>query len=99
MQKITNPNVRVARLRQVLLTSAMLVVPLAAHAQTQPVETIVVTSAKMSNAAAIAPSVAPLDAVQPTSVISGDFIQKNFAPSTNYDEAIKFTPRDRKSVV
>src|SRR5215472_15100261 len=35
---------------------------------------------------------APLDAVQPTSVISQDFIAKNMAGSTNYDEVIKFTP-------
>ena len=92
MLKVASKDVRIARLRGILLTGAMVVVPLAAHAQTQPVETIVVTGTKMSNAASIAPSVAPLDAVQPTSVISGDFIQKNFAPSTNYDEAIKFTP-------
>jgi iron complex outermembrane receptor protein len=92
MLKVSSETVRIARLRGILLTGAMAVLPLAAQAQTQPVETIVVTSTRASNAASIAPSIAPLDAVQPTSVISGDFIQKNFAPSTNYDEAIKFTP-------
>lgn len=83
---------RIRALTRLLLGGAMLMAPAAALAQTQPVETIVVTGTRASNAAAIAPSLAPLDAVQPTSVISEDFIQKNFAPSTNYDEAIKFTP-------
>ncbi|MGO8711908.1 MAG: TonB-dependent receptor [Rhizomicrobium sp.] len=70
----------------------MLLPAMSALAQTQPVETIVVTGQRGQDAAAIAPSLTPLDAVQPTSVISGDFIQKNFAPTTNYDEAIKFSP-------
>jgi iron complex outermembrane receptor protein len=78
--------------RQALLLGAIALTPATALAQTQPVETIVVTGQHSQDAASIAPSIAPLDAVQPTSVISGDFIQKNFAPSTNYDEAIKFTP-------
>jgi len=79
-------------LRCALMTTAIAIVPAIVHAQTVPVETIVVTGHRQGGAAAIAPSVAPLEAVQPTSVVSGDFIQKNFAPATNYDEAIKFTP-------
>ena len=80
------------RFKHWLCTSAMIMLPGAAIAQTQPVETVVVNGERGEDAAATAPSLTPLDAVQPTSVISGDFIEKNFAPSTNYDEAIKFTP-------
>jgi iron complex outermembrane receptor protein len=79
--------------RTVLLAgTAVFLASAPAFAQTQPIETVVVTGERGQNAAAIAPTVTPLDAVEPTSVISGDFIQKNFAPSTNYDEAIKFVP-------
>src|SRR5579863_8609734 len=79
-------------IRFLLSSSAILLAASPALAQTVPLETITVTGARGSDTAAIAPSVTPLDAVQPTSVISGDFIAKNFAPTTNYDEAIKFTP-------
>lgn len=65
----------------------------AAWGQTSPIETITVTGHIETNtAAAVAPSVAPLDAVEPTSVISQDFIAKNLPLSTNYDEAIKHSP-------
>jgi iron complex outermembrane receptor protein len=39
-----------------------------------------------------APSKAPLDAIQPTSVISQQYIQNNVAPGANYDEIIKISP-------
>lgn len=39
-----------------------------------------------------APSSAPLDATQPTSVVSQHFIENNFIKNSNYDEAIKYTP-------
>ena len=39
-----------------------------------------------------APSKAPLDATQPTSVISQQYIQNNVAPSSNYDDVIKISP-------
>ena len=84
---------RILHFTQLLLSSAMITLPAAAWAQTTPVETITVTGAReTSTAAQEAPTVAPLDAIQPTSVISQDFIQKNLPPSTNYDEAIKFSP-------
>lgn len=88
MGRLTSANA----FRCALLTSVYSIMPAIASAQTVPVETIVVTGRPVDSAAAIAPSIAPLDAVQPTSVVSSDFIEKNLAPSTNYDEAIKFTP-------
>ncbi len=65
----------------------------AALAQTSPVETIVVTGTRQADtAAAVAPTAAPLDAIQPTSVLTQDYIQKNLPPSGNYDEAIEIAP-------
>src|ERR1700733_6503717 len=76
-----------------LLSAAIVAVPGAALAQTSPIETITVTGQQnIPTAVGEAPTVAPLDAVQPTSIISQDFIDKNLPPSTNYDEAIKFSP-------
>jgi iron complex outermembrane recepter protein len=91
MNRFSRANTRPFRLHQLLLSTAVIALPAAAYAQTSPVETIIVTATR-DNAAAIAPSMAPLDAVQPTSMISQDFIAKNFSGSTNYDEVIKFTP-------
>lgn len=68
-------------------------VPASAYAQTSPIETIIVTAARTQNtAASVAPTVTPLEAVQPTTVINQDFLEKNFPLSGNYDEAIEFTP-------
>ncbi len=39
-----------------------------------------------------APSVAPLDAGQPTSIVGPHFIENNISPTQNYDEIIKYTP-------
>jgi len=39
-----------------------------------------------------APSKAPLDAAQPTSVISQQYIQNNVAPGSNYDDVVKISP-------
>ena len=39
-----------------------------------------------------APSKAPLEAAQPTSVISQQYIQNNVAPSSNYDDVVKISP-------
>src|SRR5580700_6183809 len=76
-----------------LLSAAIIAVPGAALAQTSPIETITVTGEQnIPTAVGEAPTVAPLDAIQPTSIISQDFIDKNLPPSTNYDEAIKFSP-------
>ena len=64
-----------------------------AIAQTQPIETVVVTGeVQATTAIEIVPTSTPLDAIQPTSIISSDFIQKNLPLSTNYDEAIKYSP-------
>ena len=64
---------RILRFTQLLLSGAMITLPAAAWAQTVPVETITVTGAReMSTAAQEAPTVAPLDAIEPTSVISLD---------------------------
>ena len=68
------------------------VVPITVGATT-PLETIVVNAPKStSDAAAVAPTLTPLDAIQPTSVIGQDFIEKVLPPSANYDEIIKFSP-------
>ncbi|MDE2043002.1 MAG: TonB-dependent receptor plug domain-containing protein, partial [Alphaproteobacteria bacterium] len=71
------------------LTLALLGLPGLVAAQTVPLETIVVNAKTQANDSA---GSTPLDAVQPASVISADFIAKNLAPSGNYDEAIKFSP-------
>lgn len=42
--------------------------------------------------AAVAPSRAPLEASQPTSVVGKSFIDNSTIPAQNYDELIKFTP-------
>jgi iron complex outermembrane recepter protein len=74
-------------------TSVLMLSAASALAQTSPVETITVTGERMQDTAvAVAPTSAPLDAVQPTSVISQDFIEKNAALSSNYDEVLAFTP-------
>ena len=80
------------RISQLLLSAAAIAIPGTALAQTSPIETIIVTGERSVTAASEAPTAAPLDAVQPTSIISQDFIAKNLPPSTNYDEAIKFSP-------
>lgn len=61
-------------------------------AQTVPVETIIINGKRDNGAADVAPSSTPLDVLQPTSVVSKDFIEKNMPLAANYDEAIKFTP-------
>ena len=40
----------------------------------------------------VAPSRAPLEASQPTSVVGSNFITKSTIPAQNYDELVKFTP-------
>lgn len=43
-------------------------------------------------AAYVAPSRAPLDASQPTSLVGPRFIERSVVPTQNYDSIIKFTP-------
>lgn len=70
-----------------------LLLPSVALAQTTPVETVIVTAPRAENPTlAVAPTSTPLDAVQPTSVISNDFLTHNLPQTGNYDEAIKFSP-------
>ncbi|MDR5726752.1 MAG: TonB-dependent receptor [Terriglobia bacterium] len=72
---------------------ALVVAPEAVLAQTSPIETITVTAKAAQNPAlAAAPTSTPLDAIEPTSLISQDFIEHNLPETGNYDEAIKFSP-------
>jgi iron complex outermembrane receptor protein len=75
-----------------LLSGSLLATTSPLFAQTMPLETITVTGNRGNNAVDIAPTSTPLDAIQPTSVITQDFIQKNLPMTANYDEAIKFSP-------
>lgn len=52
------------------------------------VETITVIGKAMY----VAPSAAPLDATQPTSIVDKGFIQNNIVPLASYDDVIKFEP-------
>ncbi len=59
----------------------------------QPLPTVVVTgSLDQQSAITQAPTLTPLDAVQPTSVISQQFIENNMPLSSNYDDVIKIAP-------
>jgi iron complex outermembrane receptor protein len=71
---------------------AAITLALPASAQTVPVETIIVNGVHQNDATDVAPGSTPLDAVQPMTMVSQDFIQRNLPLSGNYDEAIKFTP-------
>ena len=79
-------------MRALLSSSAILLIASPALAQTVPLETITINGQRGDNAVDIAPTSTPLDALQPTSVITQDFIQKNLPMTANYDEAIKFSP-------
>ncbi|HTW34210.1 MAG TPA: TonB-dependent receptor [Rhizomicrobium sp.] len=59
-----------------------------AQTDTNGVETITVIGKAMY----VAPSAAPLDATQPTSVVDKGFIQNNIIPLASYDDVIKFEP-------
>ncbi len=65
----------------------------AAFPQAVPIETVTITApVNLNTASGVAPTLTPLDAIQPTSLINQDFIAKNEPLSTNYDEVIKFSP-------
>jgi len=51
---------------------------------------VVVTAQR--SAVAVAPSVQPLDVIQPTSQVSQAFITNNVAATANYDDIVKITP-------
>src|ERR1700723_528391 len=54
----------------------------------------VVVSGAVDKASAItqAPTMAPLDVTQPTSVLSQYYIENNIAPSANFDDIVKIAP-------
>ncbi|HVW72478.1 MAG TPA: TonB-dependent receptor [Rhizomicrobium sp.] len=79
-------------LRILLSSSALLAIASPALAQTVPLETITINGQRGDDAIDIAPTATPLEALQPTSVITQDFITKNLPMTANYDEAIKFSP-------
>src|ERR1700761_3804170 len=79
-------------MRALLSSSAILLIASPTLAQTVPLETITINGQRGDTAGDIPPTSTPLDALQPTSVISQDFIEKNLPLSGNYDEAIKFAP-------
>jgi iron complex outermembrane receptor protein len=47
---------------------------------------------KPGSAAASAPSYAPVEAAQPTSIVGQTFLQNSLIPAQNFDEAVEFTP-------
>ena len=51
-----------------------------------------IAAPRPGTAAYVAPSRAPLDATQPTSLIGPRFIDRSVVPTQNYDSIIKFTP-------
>jgi iron complex outermembrane receptor protein len=75
-----------------LLSSSAVLLAAPALAQTVPLETITINGQRSDAAVDLAPTSTPLEALQPTSVITQDFIQKNLPMTANYDEAIKFSP-------
>src|SRR5579872_1689245 len=83
-------------LRNALLTSiagSTLICITNAAAQSVPLETVTITAeVNLNTAMGVAPTLTPLDAIQPTSIINQNFIEKNEPLSTNYDEVIKHSP-------
>ena len=57
-----------------------------------PVEGVTVRTDRANDAVAQAPTLAPLDATQPTSVVSGQFIQNNLPPQSDYGQVVGLTP-------
>jgi len=65
-----------------------------AQAQNAPLSTVVVTASQINvqSATTQAPTLTPLDAIQPTSSISQYFIQNNMPPTANYSDIISISP-------
>lgn len=85
------------RFRALLLTSIAGSVLISSgaevFAQSVPLETVTITAeVNLNTASGVAPTLTPLDAIQPTSIINQDFIEKNEPLSANYDEIIKHSP-------
>jgi iron complex outermembrane recepter protein len=88
---------RVSHFRALLLTSiagsALICSTTKVLAQSVPLETVTITAeVNLNTASGVAPTLTPLDAIQPTSIINQNFIEKNEPLSTNYDEIIKHSP-------
>lgn len=73
-----------------LMGLAAAAISTAAAAQTT-VGPVVITAAK-TTAPYEAPSIAPLEAIQPTSEVNRHFIANNIAPTANYESIIEITP-------
>lgn len=56
------------------------------------VSTLVVTAPRVESAPYEAPSLQPIQAIQPTSLVTAHFIANNLSPTVNYDEAVRITP-------
>ena len=77
---------------RVALVSA-LGIPAARAADQAPLPTIVVRGAvNQESAVTQAPTMAPLDVTQPTSLLSQYYIENNMPPSANYDDVVKIAP-------
>ena len=57
-----------------------------------PVEGVTVRTDRANDAVVQAPTLAPLDATQPTSAVSGQFIQNNLPPQADYGQVVGLTP-------
>ena len=73
-----------------LTVSALIGLP-AGHAAAQSISDVVVTAQKQSTPSE-APTHTPLDVVEPTSVLTQQYIQNNVPVAANYDEVISITP-------
>lgn len=67
-------------------------VALSGAARAQTVVSQLTVTAQPGSAAAAAPSQAPTDAVQPTSVVTQSFIANDLPATANYDEIVAITP-------
>ncbi|HSZ07354.1 MAG TPA: TonB-dependent receptor [Steroidobacteraceae bacterium] len=64
-----------------------------ASTDSSPLPTVVVTGAVDKDSAITqAPTMAPLDVTQPTSLLSQYYIENNIAPSANFDDIVKIVP-------
>jgi iron complex outermembrane receptor protein len=62
------------------------------QARAQDATSSVTVTAARQPASAVAPSLTPADAVQPTSVLGQTYIQNDIAGTANYDDVVKITP-------
>ena len=82
---------RLAAVPALALVFSSLAIAATAQEAQDTVSTLVVTAPRNS-AAYEAPSLAPLKAVQPTSLVTAHFIDNNTTTTANYDDVIRITP-------